>query len=706
MATETQDRPAAQRVQGTVYRSLPASLTVRDDPAHAEGAEGTDGLLRLHLSASSDQPYLRQSWWDEPWIEVLGHKDGEVDLARMNGGGAVLGNHDRYTAIGNTPLASIGMVEKAWLTDGRMEADIVISRREALSDLRQDILDGLVRNVSIGYQINARVLTKANVDGQPNEYRVTEWEPFEISLVDIPADATVGLGRSVDGAPQNYRVIDIPSLSQPAGSPGKTSQERTMDPEVENQVDKTKTITSTIELRGADPLAGERERNREIRELGKQFNMGPDAERAIDSGLSVESFRRDLLAKIKPGSTVTPAETNAIGMSARDMDKYSFCRAMLIAADPANQAYRKAGAFELECSEAARSKVLDGPASTKEREGGIKIPADMLAAPISNRTAYAEAATRALLERAKGSAAYRDLVVGAPASGGNLVATNLLASSFVELLRNKMVLFNLGATVLSDLSGNLAIPRQSGGASCYWVAESGAPTESQASFDQVPMTPHTVGAYSDYSRRLLLQASLDIEAFVRTDLALCLALGIDYAGFNGSGASNEPMGIFNQSGVGGVAIGTNGGAPTWDHIVQLEEAVAVANADVGALSYVTNVKVRSKLKRTQMFASTNGMPVWDKGGAPGVGDLNGYSAYATNQILSNYTKGASAGICSGIAFGNWADLIIGMWGGLDLMLDPYAMSTSGGKRVVALQDCDIAARRGGSFAVIKDALTT
>ncbi len=135
MTTATTATPRRQRIDGNLHRSLPATLTIR---AAAPDAVD-DGLLRLRLSASSETPYLRASWWDEPWVEVLGHKSGEVDLDRLNGGAAVLANHDRYTAVGDTPLAAIGAVERAWLEDGRLMADMVISRREALADLRQRI---------------------------------------------------------------------------------------------------------------------------------------------------------------------------------------------------------------------------------------------------------------------------------------------------------------------------------------------------------------------------------------------------------------------------------------------------------------------------------------------------------------------------------------------------------------------------------------
>jgi len=165
------------------------------------------------------------------------------------------------------------------------------------------------------------------------------------------------------------------------------------------------------------------------------------------------------------------------------------------------------------------------------------------------------------------------------------------------------------------------------------------------------------------------------------------------------------VGLLNTSGIGSVAGGTDGAAPTYEHLVDLETAVSSANADVGNLGYLTNSKVRGKLRKTQEFASTNGKAVWTSGRERVIGEVLGYDAHVTNAMPSNLVKGGSGAVCSAIAFGNWADMIIGMWGGLDVMLDPYALATSGGRRVIALQDVDVAFRHVESFAVMKDAKT-
>jgi len=703
MSKPEQPIGARSRIDGTLHRSLPASLSLRaQDPAQAD-----DGLLRLRLSVASDQPYLRNRWFEDPWVETLGLKSDEVDLTRLNDGAPVLANHDRYTAIGNTPLAGIGAVEKAWVEGNRLMADLVISRREALADLRQDIADGLVRNVSIGYIINERVLVKANGEGQPDEYRVTSWTPFEVSPVDVPADASVGIGRAADGNPApeslapQYRVVSLPPAE------GTHQGDRTMTTANQTPAATPTAPAAPTEIRVAptvDHVAAERERAREIRAMGRQFDASDLADAAIDNGTGIDAFRAQILGRMKDSGKLRPAESPEIGLSEREAKQYSFCRAMLAAADPLHAA--SIAPFEIECSRAAQDKR--GDSRDKTREAALTIPVDVLARGMSVDSAMAAAVARNLIARASSrghEVAYRDLLVGTPTAGGNTVATELLGSSFIDQLRNAMVLDRLGVTWLRDLNGNVAIPSATGSASSYWVAENGATPESQPTFGQVSLTPKTVGAFTDYSRRLLLQSSLDIEAFVRADLADILAQAIQFAAITGTGASNEPLGLLNTSGIGSVAGGTNGGAPTYDHMVDLESAVAIANADVGTMAYLTNAKVRGKLRKTQEFASTNGKAVWTSGSERGVGEVLGYDAVVTNAVPSNLTKGTASGICSAIAYGNWADLMIGMWGGLDIMLDPYTGATSGTKRVIALQDVDVAVRRVASFAAMKDALT-
>ena len=272
----------------------------------------------------------------------------------------------------------------------------------------------------------------------------------------------------------------------------------------------------------------------------------------------------------------------------------------------------------------------------------------------------------------------RDLNVGTATAGGNLVETELDAANFIDLLRNASALDQAGATVLTGLSGNVNIPRQSGAATAYWVAESGSPTESQQTIDQVALTPKTCGAFTDFSRRLMIQSSIDVENMVRTDLARVLALEIDRVGLYGSGSSNQPTGLKSTTGVLTEDFAAN--APTFAEVVALESDVAGANALLGSPVYLMNSAMAGSLKTTEKATGTAQFILAG-------GEVNGYRAVISNQVESN-----------DLWFGNFSDLIIAYFSGLDLMVDPYTGSTSGTVRVVALQDVDIAARHGASFS--------
>lgn len=383
--------------------------------------------------------------------------------------------------------------------------------------------------------------------------------------------------------------------------------------------------------------------------------------RAIQAGQTVEQFQQEALRSLAS----KPVPTADIGLTDKEAKRFSVVRAIHALANPQDASAQRAAAFEFECSQAVGTKM--GKAAR-----GFFMPTEVQ---------------------------RRDLLAGTPTAGGNTVATNLLAGSFIDLLRHAMVIDRMGVRMLTGLVGQIAIPKQTGAATAYWVAENSAPTESQQTIGQVTMSPKTVGAFTDISRRLTLQSSIDVESMVNQDLATVLGLAIQQAAISGTGASNQPSGLTTLV-TPTVIGGGNGLAPTWDHIIKLETDVSVANADVGTLGYLTNAKVRGKLKGTSKVSGQNGY-IWESGDTP----LNGYRAGVTNAVPSNLTKGTSNGVCSAILFGNWADLMIGMWGSLDIMVDPYTGSTAGTIRVVALQDVDVAVRNVESFATMVDALT-
>lgn len=640
----------------------------------------------IEFALSSELPYER--WWG---IEVLSHEDGSVRLGRLNSGRHPL-------LIDHRTSDQVGVIEKAWIDSEKvLRCTARFGKSARANEIFQDVQDGIRSLVSVGYQIHSLKLLRSDDDN--DTYLIDDWEPFEGSIVAVPADPTVGIGRGEEGAEAHIRSLinsakekAMDPKDKPAGTPapaGTAGTAATLPAEARNDDAVRKNAT-----------AMERQRCRDIEALGRKFGRAQaEIDAAIDGGTAYDAYRESVFTGLEQSGKLKLADTGRIGMTDKEVRNFSFCRLIAAVMFPHDRGIQEIAAFELEASQAAKDKRMDGDAR-KDRAGSLCIPVDVMVQPLDMRMEEAALASRMLMNRlTMGGRLGRDLTVGTATAGGNLVATEVLGSSFIDLLVNELSVMRMGATMLTDLQGNVAIPRATGGATAYWVAENGAVTESQQAYDQVALTPKTVGAFVDYSRRLLLQSSIAVEAFVRMDIARQIALGIDLAALNGSGSSNQPRGVLNTVGIGSVAGGTNGLAPTWDHIVQLETAVANANAPDGNRGYCTNTKVRGQLKRTQKFSGTNGQEIWQGG------ELNGYPAHVSNQVPSTLTKGTAAGICSAIAFGNWRDLIVGMWGGLDVLFDPYTGGTAGTKRVVALQDCDVSVRYPVSFAAMLDALT-
>jgi HK97 family phage major capsid protein len=196
----------------------------------------------------------------------------------------------------------------------------------------------------------------------------------------------------------------------------------------------------------------------------------------------------------------------------------------------------------------------------------------------------------------------------------------------------------------------------------------------------------------------------DAENFVREDLTAVVARGVDLAAIAGTGLANQPLGIAANPAVPTIPLGTDGGPLTWEAIVALETAVAAANADVGSLAYMTNAKVRGKLKTTPKVAAP-AVPLFLWNDNAGAQPLNGYPCHISNQVPGNLSKGATTGTLSAMLFGNWADLVLAFWSGMDVIVDPYTGSSAGTLRIVVLQDVDVNIRHAESFGKILDVAT-
>lgn len=287
------------------------------------------------------------------------------------------------------------------------------------------------------------------------------------------------------------------------------------------------------------------------------------------------------------------------------------------------------------------------------------------------------------------------------AEGGYTIATDL--RGHIDILVPRLALESLGATKLTGLVGNVDISRQITKASTAWEGENTAADETNATFDKLSLTPKRLSAFMDVSKSLMIQSSQSAEGLARNDLNRAVRIGVESALINGATGGNNPVGILNTTGIGSVAIGTNGGAPTWAHIVSLWKEIAVDDADVNTLAFLTTPGVAAQLMQTEK-ASGTAQFVWTTNNREG--SMNGYKAVSSTLVPSTLTKGSSSGVCHAILFGDFSSLVIGNWAGIDITVDPYTGAKNALVTLTVNSYWDAVVRHPESFAAVKDALVT
>jgi HK97 family phage major capsid protein len=601
-----------------------------------------DGEKRtVDLAFSSEQPVVR--WWG---IEILSHDPGAMDMSRMQNGGAVLLNHSTDKQI--------GVVEDCRCDQDKVgRATVRFSRSTLGEEVFRDVADGIRRNVSVGYSIDedpiqmspeemSDEIKNLALKEQAPAYRIRRWTPYEVSMVPIPADTSVGVGRSKESALEPKGPVEIPAhvAKEVQLMPDKTAEELAAQQRAKEQKEQ--------ENRDAIQKA-ERERIAEITALVSRHNLPAEMrDKAISDGLSIEQFRHNVLKHI---GTTKPIDTppSDLGMSEGDRKRYSIGRAIAAAI---NGDWSQAG-FERECSMAIEKRI------SKEgynKRGTFFVPYDV---PLRTEQRTV-------------------LTAGGSTTGASLVGTTLRPDLFIELLRNRMIATKLGIQMLSGLVGNIAIPSFTAAATAYWVAENTAPTAGNQTFGQVTLSPKTVGAYTDFSRQLLLQGTPAVDGLVQGDLSKILALAIDLALFHGTGANGQPLGIAGVSGIGSEA----GASFAWGNAVNMETLVAAANADVAGMRYVANATIRGLLKGRPKIGTTYPVFMIEDN------QLNGYPVEVTNQIAAG-----------DMFFGDFTQVMMGEWGVLDILVDPYTGSSAGTVRIVAFQSVDVAVRHPVAFTL-------
>ena len=588
---------------------------------------------KLTFPASSEMPVAR--WFGE---EILRHDDKSIRMDRLKGGAApLLFNHDW-----NDP---VGMIDGARVKNGRLYVDAHFFDTQRAKEVAA-MVEGGMRNVSIGYELYEVV-----EDAKNQRYTATDWGVLEVSFATVPADPSVGVGRSSDQETKSVRVTREHVL-QPA-APAVSQEKATM---ADTQA--AAGVAEEVQTRAvpAQPKQGpsgaemERERRSAISNLAKAGGIGDDvAAMWATSGMSWDEISRDYLAIQQERTAKNPKSDAALGLSKEETKRYSMFNAIRAVVD---KNWANAG-FELECSRAIGAKLQRIQDPNK-----FYVPYE-----VQNR-----------------QIAKRDLTVASASGGGYLVGTENM--SFIELMRNRSVVYSMGARRLSGLVGSVTVPKQTAAGTAVWLAnEASTATESAQTFGQMSLTPKTVGAYTEISRQLLLQSSPDAEGLVTADLGTVCALAIDVGAIRGSGASGEPQGIVGTAGVGSVS-GTSLAAAG---VLEFQSDVAGGNLLVDSCGYVTTPAVAALLMARPELPSTGTTRLWQ-------GNMLNGTLFNMRAMSSNQMSAAT------MLFGDWSQVVIGEWGVLEVEVNPYANFQAGIIGVRAMVSIDVGLRYGGAFS--------
>lgn len=609
-------------------------------------------------------------------VEVLSHAPEAVDMTRLRAGAPLLFNHDRDEYIGIVESASIGADRK-----GRCVCRF--STNEDAEEIWKDVQDGILTNVSVGYRIKEVKLTEERENGV-DIYTVTRWEPYEVSIVTIPADITVGIGRNVRSlfakpSPSNSRsIMNRAQIIAMLRQLGVSFQESATDEELSALLQRSvpaptpapapapaARVEVTNDQSRNQGEADERARVRAIFEAGRQYDAADLAQDAVEKGHTVEQFRTALVEHLDKRNKTIVDGTKPIGLNEKEARSFSFIKLFrALSAEPDQRArFDKEAAFEIEACRAAADQM------THRSAKGTVIPVDVLLQPLVGQRA--------------------DTIVGAKTASGytnagtNSIQTLLLTSSFIDLLRNRSFLMRL-VSELSGLVGNIDIPKQLTGPAASWVGEDEAAEATGLTFGLVSLRPKTLSCRGELTRKLLMQNSLGVEALFRADMVKVMALEMDRAGIYGTNANNQPKGLTIQSGINTANWNTDD-KPTFAELVAMETEIAADNADVNGMAYVFNARMRGHMKTTRKFSDGIDGTIWEAGNT-----VNGYRTEVSNAIANG-----------DVIFGNWADMLLGMWGGLDVTVDPYTHSDKGRIRITQFQDIDYTIRRAESFSYFK-----
>lgn len=252
--------------------------------------------------------------------------------------------------------------------------------------------------------------------------------------------------------------------------------------------------------------------------------------------------------------------------------------------------------------------------------------------------------------------------------GAETVAEDLL--NILEPLRAKLVLAQAGASYMTGLVGNISIPAYSG-SQVTWEGEVAEAKDGAGTFTEVKLEPHRLTAYIDLSKQFLIQDSVSAEEMLKRDIVNAIANKLEATILGSETIVNAPEGLLN-------GVSADSSAITYEDIVAMETELEEANVR-GDIKFVVSPSAKAVLKTTKLDAGSGKFAMEGN-------EVNGYPVLCTSAVAGK-----------GVIYGNFNDLVIGQWGGIDLTVDPYTQAANGKVRLVINAYFDAKPRRAESF---------
>ena len=454
--------------------------------------------------------------------------------------------------------------------------------------------------------------------------------------------------RAVKWTPYEVSLVACPADIAVGVGRGKEEIEREYT--FKNQEDK-KMDNIEVGKNRDEGAAIERTRVADILAIAKAHKADDIASSYITEGKSVESFKSEIMARMV---TSKPIDT-AVSVSAKEKREYSYARALLSTIDGSN-------CLEVEVSDSMRKNM---PAGHKNR-GGIIVPLQLRAGLDSTNS-----------------------------DSGLELAYTKYGGELIGLLRNQSICAGLGARIYSGLTSAISFPTKASEGAATWVAENPGSdvAESDDTTGTKSLSPKALTRTSSLSRLLLTVSVIDAEADIRDSISSAVSLAIDKAGIHGLGSSNEPTGIYAAASTNAKAMG---GIPTFGKLIDMITAVASDNALLGTTGFATTPGMAGKLMQTLVASSAGSAMIWT--GTQNGGYMCGYKAVASNQVSSLMTGSTPTGGSEhGIVFANWSDLLIGLFGGIEIITDPYRLKKQAMIEYTIFGLADVLVRRADSF---------